>query len=150
MLDSWATRFADLSYRGQHFLPIRKGSTIIASDANETFTTRPIQPTHVKLGPWLRYLWKEGADNPLVARFSRAVLDHAPIGSYRAWIRATDDPSCPCGQTTVESREHILLYCPRFSNRVRPLNRMIEAEHFIKFLVENPHAFSFAASEPQE
>ena len=143
MLESWATRFVDLGYRGSRFLPLRVGDGNLFEERQRSY---PIQPTHVKLGPWLRYLWKEGADNPLVARFARAVLDHAPIGSYRVWTRFTDDPSCSCGQTTVESREHILLHCPKYSDRTLPYRRMAEIDIFIRFLVDNPLAFSFAAT----
>jgi hypothetical protein len=136
MIDSWTTRFADLDYRGNHFLPLYE----------DIHRKRPLQPTHVKRGPWLKYLWMEGADNPLVARFCCAVLNHAPIGAFRAWLNVTEDPSCSCGETTVESREHILFYCRKYQDRARPL---LNVQSFIKFLIKNPLAFAFTTAPGQ-
>jgi len=51
----------------------------------------------------------------LCARATRAILNHAPIGEYRARFLPQETSACPCGQSDIETRRHILTDCPRFT-----------------------------------
>jgi hypothetical protein len=134
MVDAWISKFALPSYRGYQFLRL-------------TLNGKDLQPTHLHRGPWLKYLWMEGADNPDVARFVRATLNHGPFGAYRRRFGFTDDPSCPCGHP-LQDRLHILHQCAHYHREADPTQRL-HLKTFIRFIQENPLAFSFAAL-PQE
>ncbi|TEB20215.1 hypothetical protein FA13DRAFT_1801198 [Coprinellus micaceus] len=66
-LDAWTTMSKDREYLGSQFLTLcdPKG--------------KPVRPSYANGGTWLRYV---NDDNALCARFTRAVLNHAPIGEY--------------------------------------------------------------------
>ena len=50
----------------------------------------------------------------LCARATRAILNHAPIGEYRARYSPHETTACPCGQWDIETRLHILTECLRY------------------------------------
>ena len=87
--------------------------------------------------------------NAFIARFTRAILNHAPIGSYGRRFRVGDfeDTKCTCGRE--ETREHILNGC--IWTNCRQYTRSQNGREFdvdtlpglIKFLEVNPHVFAF-------
>ncbi|PPR07578.1 hypothetical protein CVT26_002381, partial [Gymnopilus dilepis] len=74
---AWTNQFESPSYRGRNFLVL------------DSLDAGPLAPTTVKGGPWLQAA-KSAVDsegnslysNALFARMCRAILDHAPIGSF--------------------------------------------------------------------
>ena len=71
----------------------------------------PLLPSAKKEGTWLTAL--AGKSNAFVARFTRAILNHAPIGEYRDRFNLLEEGElllCPeC--LWRETREHILNGC---------------------------------------
>ena len=92
-------------------------------------------------------------DNPtLVSRFTRAVTNHAPIGEYRTRFFPQQPSSCPCG-ALLQSREHILCECPRYSAHFPSSHSFYKGRHNLnklaKFLQDNPIAFAFDDAPPE-
>ncbi|KAJ2968467.1 hypothetical protein NUW54_g13208 [Trametes sanguinea] len=81
------------TYAGRHFLRFRVFNT----------------PSHLT-SPAL----KEFGDScTRMARYCRAVLDHAPLGSFRRRFFPNEPVNCPdCG--VLQDRAHVLLKCPRY------------------------------------
>ena len=133
-LDAWATQARDPDYLGHHFLRLRDPSG------------KPLRPTYSNGGTWLRWVNEE---NVLCARFSRAILDHAPLGSYyrRFHIPGHDTHECECGcPGPLQTRHHIFTHCG-------VLDTINRSPRFIRELVdyldENPTAFAFP-SRPRQ
>ena len=117
-LEEWIVEFSRGETRGRNFLTLNTEAT----------------PTYAKGGTWMSYL---GHFISLCARATRAILNHAPIGEYRA--RFFPQKTCPCGQS---DRRHILTDCPRFAkDRVSLPSPCIG--DFIKFLISNSSTFTF-------
>ena len=125
ILKEWQTTFAMGKKRGQLFLDFE--------DEKESI----IKPTYSKGGSWLPSI---GFTNALCAQFTRLTTGHAPIGEYRQRFFPHTSLSCPCGQASIQTREHIVMQCPQHINS-RPCNIIINS--FVHFLNENPTAFSF-------
>ena len=94
-LEEWIVEFSRGETRGRNFLTL------------DTEKRTEATPTYAKGGTWMSYL---GHSISLYARATRAILNHAPIGEYRA--RFFPQKTCPCGQS---DRRHILTDCPRFT-----------------------------------
>jgi len=74
------------------------------------------QPTYAKGGTWLSLF---SHSITLCARAIRTILNHAPIGEYGGRFHPQEPVACPCGESDLETRTHILTECPRFTeNRV--------------------------------
>ena len=96
-------------------------------------------PTYAKGGRWMSYI---GHSISLCARATRAILNLAAIGEYRARFFPQETYTCPCGQSDIETRRLILTDCPRFAkDRVSLPSPCIG--DFIKFLTSNLSAFTF-------
>ena len=90
-----------------------------------------------------------------MTRFSRACLNHAPIGSFRTRFFPDEPTDCPwCG--VLQTRWHILRYYEKYR---RPQWWRHDAEHdflirkesfsdMVSFLDDNPSAFTFADAPP--
>ena len=112
-----------------------------------------LKPSSKKHGTWLTPVAHKS--NAFIARYTRAILNHAPIGSYRRRFRVGDfeNTKCTCGRE--ETREHILegciwTTCRRYTRRTGRYREFHVGDlpGFIKFLEVNPHAFAFQ-EEPQ-
>ena len=126
-LEEWTTEFSRSEIQGRNFL------------AMNTEKHKEATPMYAKGGTWMSYL---GHSISLCARATRAILNHAPTGEYRARFFPQESPACPCGQSDIETRQHILTECPRFTkDRVSLPSPCIG--DFIKFLTSNPTAFTF-------
>ena len=132
---AWTNQFESPSYRGRNFLVL------------DSLDAGPLAPTTVKGGPWLQAA-KSAVDsegnslysNALFARMCRAILDHAPIGSFYERFNFTNEQrSCDCG-SPLETRWHILEFCP-FYDGPRVIRRL---DQLITFLKVNPMAFAFS------
>ena len=125
-LDAWATMARDREYLGSQFLTLRdpKG--------------KPVRPSYANGGTWLRYV---NDDNALCARFTRAVLNHAPIGEYyrRFNIPGHETHECECG-CPMQTRHHIFTQCGVLETQDRDPRFIRE---LVGFLVDNPIAFAF-------
>jgi len=103
-LDEWSMEFLRGETRGRNFLTIN------------TEQHKEATPTYTKGGTWMSHL---GHSISLCARATRAISSHAPIGEYRARFFPQETCACPCGQSNIETRLHILTECTRFaSNRI--------------------------------
>lgn len=138
MLRSWRKRISNKEYLGTN---------------NFLYTDKYLQRTsHVaKRHPPMAYM---GRDNRLMARFTRTVTGHAPIGEFRTRFKLPGDIECPCGTDTVGAkrwtRAHTLLRCPLwFRSRAwwsRQTQHIQELDPFmgiLPFLKTNPLAFTF-------
>ena len=121
-LEEWIVEFSRGETRGRNFLTLNTEKRTEAT------------PTYAKGGTWMSYL---GHSISLCARATRAILNHAPIGEYRA--RFFPQKTCPCGQS---DRRHILTDCPRFAKDRVSLPPPCIGD-FIKFLISNSSAFTF-------
>jgi hypothetical protein len=125
-LDAWTTMSKDREYLGSQFLTLRdpKG--------------KPVRPSYANGGTWLRYV---NDDNALCARFTRVVLNHAPIGEYyrRFNIHGHDTHECECG-CPMQTRHHIFTQCGVLDTQDRDPRFILE---LVGFLVDNPIAFAF-------
>src|SRR5215467_6428552 len=96
---------------------------------------------------WFRgKVWDLGGPQ-LCARATCAILDHAPIGSYRSRFHPDADFTCPCDGSTLETRQHVIVRCPRFHSEPRWRRREMPwlLLDLVQFLEGNPVAFSFAS-----
>jgi len=126
-LDEWTTEFLRGETRGRNFLMIN------------TEEHKAATPTYAKGGTWMSHL---GHSISLCARATRAILNYVPIGEYRARFFPQETCACPCGQSNIETKLHILTECLRFaSDRITLPSPCIG--DFIKFLTSNPFAFAF-------
>ena len=85
-------------------------------------------------------------DNPsLVSRFTRAVTNHAPTGKYCLMFFPQQLSLCPY-RAPLQSREHILCECPRYSAHFLSLQSFYTGRDNLnkltKFLQDNPSAFT--------
>ena len=126
-LEEWITDFSRGDTRDRHFLATKKDKQ------NEAC------PTYTKGGTWLSLL---GHSITLCARATRAILNHAPIGEYRAQFHPQEPAACPCGEVDLKTRAHILTDCPRFTKDRVTLPHPCLGD-LIKFLTSNPTAFAF-------
>ncbi|KAF9440239.1 hypothetical protein P691DRAFT_688352 [Macrolepiota fuliginosa MF-IS2] len=122
---------ANNNYTGHFFLHLKGpgGKTVL--------------PTYLHGGNWLPHV---RGDPKLCARlFTRCILNHAPIGSFRQWFFSRQyDMSCECRQQ-LETHKHILNKCLLYK-RVWTNQEHFKVETImglIKFLDDNPKAFTF-------
>lgn len=101
-------------------------------------------PSHLG-GPAMK---AHGGSNVNMARFSRMVLNHAPIGSYRQRFFPGEPVNCnSCGR--LQTRAHVLLECDCYRRRWRhnSIEELLrKLDPFAKvntFIEENQSAFSF-------
>ncbi len=130
---SWATDevnetwrhafFRDPSYAGRQFLNMRdtKGNTL--------------KPSSLSGGTWLSAVKREPP--ALVARMTRAVLGHAPIGEYFARFNIDEPHGCSCDPAVLQTRDHLLYQCPRRQDWV-PHDRRWLLPTLVKYLKAHP------------
>ena len=89
-----------------------------------------------------------GDSKSAMARFCRAVLDHAPLRSFRRRFFPHEPVNCPeCG--VLQDRAHILLKCPKYRRwwncrgEFEFLQRLNAYRDFNSFLTANESAFTF-------
>ena len=97
-----------------------------------------IKPSSIKRGPWLQHF---SHSNSLCAHFTRAIMNHAPIGKYQLKFFPNEEFVFPCSFYPIELRRYILYECKRFNNYWN-LRRDTIA-YFMLFLQFNFSAFSF-------
>ena len=132
-----------LEYKGRQFYELY---TNAPTGRNARREATLLLPTSKKGGTWLPALANKS--NVFVARFTRAVLNHAPIGEYYERFHIDEDVMCQgCGRR--ETRNHILTgciwsNCRRYTRRDKGREFDVDTiPGLIKFLELNPHVFSF-------
>ena len=97
----------------------------------------------------LRFIDNSHNNSHILARLTRLLSGHAPIGRYYATKPYFQrDTRCTCDGKTLQSRNHILDHCPLYICHWESwLNIQKIKEHplqeLIEFLVTNPLAFTF-------
>ncbi len=69
----------------------------------------------------------------LVARMTRAILGHAPIGEYFARFNIDEPHGCSCDPAVLQTRDHLLYHCPRRQDWV-PHDRRWLLPTLVKYL----------------
>ena len=126
IIQKWQMYFQASDYRGKNFL-----------DLNDN-DDKPIQPSYSKGGAWLKHF---SLSNSLCTRVTRLITNHAPIGEYRIGFFPNEPSSCPCGQASLETRDHILHNCERYQQSWNPKRDSLK--DILTFLDSNPGAFCF-------
>ena len=132
--DAWTRLFKDHTYRGSQWLPVcRKKKTF--------------KPSHAKEARNFFHNMAHG-DPSRLSRISYAITNHAPTGEYQMRFFPDQPAHCPhCGETTLQSRRHVLCECPRYVAKFSSLIDWGSQRHNDKalsgFLDKNPTAFSF-------
>ena len=103
----------------------------------------PALPTYTKGGTWMSH------SVTLCARALRIILGHAPVGEYRARFFLNEPTACPCGETDLATKMHILMECPRYT-KDRITSQVTFLKGLVQFLTSNPTAFAFPTREPPE
>lgn len=75
--------------------------------------------------------------HPIFSRVFQIRTGHAFMGSYYAKFVPSEDPQCPCDDSIRETREHILLECPRY-NSSRDLLGETPEERSVSTLLGTP------------
>ena len=70
--------------------------------------------------------------NSFIARYTQAILNHAPIGSYRRRFRVGDFENTKCTCSREETREHILEGC------IWTTCRRYTTPHFSSLILHQP------------
>ena len=96
-------------------------------------------------GPWLSLVSESSAHT---ARLTRAITNHAPTGEFRKRFKLSQETNCKCFTNQLETRGHILNVCPLYKRSGRSTFQRREMQSFIRFLEENPRAFSFPSDAP--
>ncbi|RDX51207.1 hypothetical protein OH76DRAFT_1347870 [Lentinus brumalis] len=116
------------TYRGQHFLRLKVFDS----------------PSHTSSPALQAY----GGSKSTMARFCRAVLNHAPLGSYRRRFFPNEPTNCTdCG--VLQDRAHVLLKCQRYRRwwncrgEFEFLQRVSAYRDLTSFLKANESAFTF-------
>ena len=124
--------FRDPSYAGRNFLQLRdtKGNTL--------------KPSYLAGGTWLSQV--KGANPSLVARMTRSILGHAPIGDYFRRFNIDEPHGCSCDPAVLEMRDHLLYHCPRRADDA-PSGRDWLLPTLVKYLKAHPWAFASGARE---
>jgi hypothetical protein len=93
-----------------------------------------------------RIIEAAGNDMPLLARFVRAVTNHAPTGEYRRRWHPECPNTCPHDRA-IHTRRHILTECGAYARVFTTTRELLEQDdsliEFINFLKNNNGAFSF-------
>ncbi|KAF8625109.1 hypothetical protein AX15_005545 [Amanita polypyramis BW_CC] len=100
--------------------------------------------------PKLRFINAAQNSPGLLSRLTYALTGHGPTGRYyahRPWFHR--QTQCQCDTQTIQSRKHILDYCPLYVHHWESWLRIEKSKDqpllgLIGFLVDNPLAFSFA------
>jgi len=123
-------------YTGRRFLHLMdKYPTKPGSQPKKIIPDYTNGGTYMKLNESLAY------DPKIMARFTRCITAHAPIGEYRRDFAPPLDFACPCGHSLYESRDHVILRCPRFLRKLPGAH--LYADSLADFLKDNPGAFEF-------
>ncbi len=129
MLAEWQRLYTLEKYRGHSFLALTaRGSALI--------------PSHLREGPWMGAIKQAKSSNAETACFMQAVLNHAPIGSYRQQFHPGEHINCMCNQD-LEDQTHIIYFCDHYRRFSNP-GRCLEVSWFLHFLRKNPSAFAFS------
>ena len=135
-MKEWRSQARDPKYRGRQFLLGR--GPVKVSERRMTKGTMLAQAGH---------------QSGLMARLTRAMLNHAPIGEYRTRFFPHEPINCnECGEGrfgVLQSRFHILSECGAYdrddnfsyASLKRSKNPIIPGTHFLR---HNPTAFSFS------
>ncbi|TFK79482.1 hypothetical protein K466DRAFT_441948, partial [Polyporus arcularius HHB13444] len=125
---------ASPTYSGRHFLRLK------AFDP----------PNHVSSAALKAY----GDSKANMARLCRAVLNHAPLGSFRRRFFPNEPTECPeCG--VLQDRAHVLLKCKRYrrwwncQSEFEFLQRLSAYRELTTFLSANASAFTFVDAPSQ-
>ena len=121
---AWSQLAAQPGYIGRNFFQL------------ERLDGEPLRPTTVKGGPWLLAC---GNDVALMARLTRCLTGHAPIGEYYDRFNIPESSRCDCG-APLQTRTHIICACPVYERK--PLPGLLHS--VVGFLKANPLAFAFA------
>ena len=140
--DSWRIMAQDPKYSGNGFCELQ--SEPPDRDGNGG---RPLHPNPSQGGSYLRPLANE--TNAFIARFTRCVTNHAPIGSYYLRFGIDEDTHCTCG--CLLTRDHILhsLWwqgCDKWQSHD---HRTGSLPGLVRYLKENPMAFAFSNDRQQ-
>ena len=126
IINKWKMTFQALDAKGWHFLELLDDNL------------KPIELSYAKGGLWLKTF---GHSNPLCARASRVIVNHAPIGEYHLRFFPREEFKFLCSLYPIESRRHIPHECKRYNNYWNL--RRDTLSHFMLFLEFNSSAFSF-------
>ena len=107
-----------------------------------------VQPNSTKGGSYMRRLRYES--NSLVARFTRCITNHAPIGTYYQKFNIEAETLCVCSR--ILSQGHILQDswwqgCDHWKSHDYETGNF---PGLVKYLKENPTAFAFSEDRPQQ
>ena len=141
--DKWRVSSANPEYRGRGFLDL-----LTTAPSRDDRPVGVMQPNSSKCGSFMRRLRYEGSS--VVARITRCITNHAPIGTYYQKFNIEAETLCVCGRTL--SRGHILQDswwqgCDHWKSH------NYETGNFpglVKYLKENPTAFAFSEDRPQQ
>ncbi|KAF8631723.1 hypothetical protein AX15_002228 [Amanita polypyramis BW_CC] len=100
--------------------------------------------------PKLRFIMAAQNKPGLLSHLTYALTGHGPTGRYyahRPWFQR--QTQCQCDNQTIQSRKHILDYCPLYIRHWEAWLRIERSKDqpllgLIEFLLDNPLAFSFA------
>ena len=123
---NWQMTFQASDFKGRNFLDLFDNDN------------SPTKPTYTKGGSWLKHF---GHSNSLCTRATRAITNHAPIGEYRLRFFPKESFVCPCGEYSIETRNHIIYKCRRFDNYWNPNRESLK--NFVAFLKFNPGLKNF-------
>ena len=92
-----------------------------------------------------------GRSHRMLARFTRVLVGHCPIGSFRLRFKLSGITRCPCGEEDW-TRQHVLFDCPFFYRKDffqqrDDVMRLDPFKEIAKFLTKNPYAFTFEFSD---
>lgn len=110
--------------------------------------------THIARGnPFLRHA---GKDSRLLARLTRFLTGHAPVGEFRLRFHLDGPVDCLCGHP-VESIHHIVWRCPLWVRSWAPDSRLLEQlerldpfADILPFLRRNPLLVTFELADYQQ
>jgi len=69
------------------------------------------------------------------------MLGHTPIGEYWQRFFLNMAIHCPCGETDIETWEHIFMQCKQYEAPLCPRDICISS--FVEFIISNPTSFCF-------
>ncbi|KAJ3561031.1 hypothetical protein NP233_g10447 [Leucocoprinus birnbaumii] len=124
--DEWNRLFGTSKYLRRGFLYL--------CDNND----KDLKPSYLGGGTWLKHL-----ETPtLCARVCCCILNHAPIGVFRAQFNLSNEIGCPCGSPLQTCKHLLTSYTRVFERNYEGVPTCLQ--QVIDFCKENPWMFSFA------
>ena len=105
IVKKWQMYFQASNYKERNFLNLNN------NDSN------PICPTYLKNRAWLKHC---SLSNLFCACITRLMTNHAPIGEYRQRFFPNASIPCPCSNSPIETRSHILHGCEQYKKSWNP------------------------------